>query len=36
MKISDHKLDALIRAASDELLEEDVNYAKSLDTYPQP
>lgn len=32
MKISDHKLDALIRAASDELLEEDVNYAKSLDT----
>ena len=32
MKISDHKLDALIRAASDELLEDDVNYAKSLDT----
>lgn len=32
MKISDHKLDTLIRAASDELLEEDVNYAKSLDT----
>ena len=32
MKISDHNLDALIRAASDELLEDDVNYAKSLDT----
>lgn len=32
MKISDHKLDVLIRAASDELIEEDVNYAKSLDT----
>lgn len=32
MKISDHKLDTLIRVASDELLEDDVNYAKSLDT----
>ena len=32
MKISDHNLDTLIRAASDELLEDDVNYAKSLDT----
>lgn len=32
MNISVLNLDALIRAASDDLLEDDVNYAKSLDT----
>lgn len=32
MNLSDHNLDTLIRAASDELLEEDVKYANSLDT----